>query len=58
MNEQHAMRPGDTFTAPQCGCSFTVVAGPKDEKMVKQAPVCCCGHAMVKQPVLATAGRS
>lgn len=58
MNEQYIMRPGETFTAPQCGCSFTVQAGPKDDKMAKQAPVCCCGHAMVKQPTMAGAGRS
>lgn len=49
MNEQNIMRPGDTFVARECGCAFTVTAGPRDESMVKQAPRCCCGHEMKKQ---------
>lgn len=49
MNEHQVMRPGDTFTARECGCSFTVTSGPRDQNMVKQSPQCCCGHAMVKQ---------
>lgn len=47
--EQFLMRPGDTFVARECGCSFTVTSGPSDESMVSQAPTCCCGHPMVKQ---------
>ena len=50
MNEQYTMRPGDTFAAKECGCSFMVETGPSNESMVKQAPQCCCGHSMVKQP--------
>ena len=49
MNENQLMRPGETFVARECGCSFTVRTGPNDEKMVKQAPQCCCGHEMVKE---------
>lgn len=49
MKEQYVMRPGDRFVANECGCAFTVTAGPRDDKMVRQAPVCCCGHEMVKQ---------
>lgn len=49
MNEQVVMRPGDTFVAPECGCAFTVTAGPRDEQMSMQAPRCCCGHEMKKQ---------
>ena len=49
MNEQFIMRPGDTFVAPECGCAFTVTAGPRDESMSMQAPRCCCGHEMKKQ---------
>ena len=49
MNEQNIMRPGDTFVAEECGCSFTVTSGPRDEKMASQAPRCCCGHEMKKQ---------
>jgi hypothetical protein len=48
MNEQFIMRPGDTFVAPECGCAFTVTAGPRDESMSAQAPRCCCGHEMKK----------
>ena len=47
--EQQIMRPGDTFVAEECGCSYTVGSGPSDESMVTQAPVCCCGHSMVKR---------
>jgi hypothetical protein len=47
--ERNIMRPGDTFVAPECGCSFTVASGPSDENMAVQAPRCCCGHEMVKQ---------
>ncbi len=43
------MRPGDTFVAEECGCSFTVESGPDDEGMARQAPTCCCGHRMKKQ---------
>ena len=49
MNERFLMRPGDTFVAEECGCSFTVASGPSDENMASQAPRCCCGHEMVKQ---------
>lgn len=49
MNEQYVMRPGDTFVAAECGCSFTVTSGPRDETMASQAPRCCCGHEMKKQ---------
>lgn len=49
MNEEYIMRPGDTFIAEECGCSFTVESGPGDESMAKQAPRCCCGHEMIKQ---------
>ena len=49
MNEQYVMRPGDTFVAEECGCSFTVQSGPSDESMATQAPRCCCGHEMKKQ---------
>lgn len=49
MKDQTVMRPGDTFVAPECGCAFTVTAGPRDESMAKQAPRCCCGHEMRKQ---------
>lgn len=49
MNEAFAMRPGDTFVADECGCSFTVESGPNDTSMVKQAPRCCCGHEMRKE---------
>ena len=49
MNKQFIMRPGDRFAAEECGCRFTVESGPTNEKMVRQAPVCCCGHAMKKQ---------
>ena len=50
-NERFIMRPGDTFVAKECGCSFTVESGPNDEHMATQAPRCCCGHEMVKQGV-------
>ena len=49
MNDQNLMQPGDIFIAEECGCSFTVTAGPRDAAMVKQAPQCCCGHEMKKQ---------
>ena len=49
MNERFVMRPGDTFVAEECGCSFTVESGPSDESMATQAPRCCCGHEMRKQ---------
>lgn len=49
MNEEFVMRPGDTFVAEECGCSFTVESGPHDEGMARQAPTCCCGHRMKKQ---------
>lgn len=49
MNEAFLMRPGDTFVADECGCSFTVESGPQDEGMARQAPRCCCGHEMKKQ---------
>jgi hypothetical protein len=55
MNEQYLMRPGETFTAKECGCSFTVRSGPRDASMVRQAPRCCCGHEMKKQEVAAPA---
>jgi len=48
MNEEYIMRPGDTFVAQECGCSFVVQTGPDDPSQVKQAPRCCCGHEMVK----------
>jgi hypothetical protein len=48
-NQEHVMRPGETFRADECGCSFTVQSGPRDESMVRQAPQCCCGHEMKKQ---------
>lgn len=48
MNEKYIMRPGDTFVAQECGCSFVVQTGPDDLDMVQQAPRCCCGHEMVK----------
>jgi hypothetical protein len=56
MNEQYIMRPGDTFRAQECGCSFTVTSGPRDENMATQAPRCCCGHEMVKQGAGVSAG--
>lgn len=49
MNEEYVMRPGDTFIADECGCSFTVESGPSDEHMARQAPRCCCGHEMHKE---------
>ena len=49
MKEEFVMRAGDRFVAAECGCAFTVEAGPNDETMAKQAPVCCCGHSMTKQ---------
>lgn len=48
-NETFIMRPGDTFVAEECGCSFTVESGPSDESMAAQAPTCCCGHRMHKE---------
>jgi len=54
--EQQIMRPGDTFVAEECGCSFTVESGPRDENMVTQAPMCCCGHSMVKRSGGAASG--
>lgn len=48
MNEQYIMRPGDTFVAQECGCSFVTQTGPDDPEMAQQAPRCCCGHEMVK----------
>jgi hypothetical protein len=57
MNEQYLMKPGETFVARECGCSFTVKSGPRDESKVKQAPRCCCGHEMVKQEVAAATAR-
>ncbi len=48
-NDAFMMRPGDTFVADECGCSFTVESGPRDEHMAKQAPTCCCGHKMHKE---------
>jgi hypothetical protein len=48
-NEAFIMRPGDTFVADECGCSFTVESGPGDESMAQQAPTCCCGHQMHKE---------
>jgi hypothetical protein len=56
MDEQYVMRPGDTFVAPECGCSFTVESGPSDESMAMQAPRCCCGHEMHKQDTGITMG--
>jgi hypothetical protein len=47
--EQFVMRPGDTFVADECGCSFTVESGPNDPSTVRQAPTCCCGHAMRRE---------
>ena len=54
MDERYIMRPGDTFVAQACGCSFVVQTGPIDPSMAEQAPRCCCGHEMVKieTPVL------
>lgn len=49
MNEKWMMRPGDTFSCEECGCSFTVESGPSDMSMVRQAPQCCCGHQMRKE---------
>jgi len=46
---QQVMRPGDTFVSDECECSFTVESGPSDPSMVRQAPVCCCGHFMHKE---------
>jgi hypothetical protein len=54
MNEQFIMRPGDTFVADECGCSFTVASGPGDENMATQAPTCCCGHQMRKASAAGT----
>src|SRR5688500_4999215 len=48
MNDPFLMRPGDTFVADECGCSFTVESGPRDAGMARQAPRCCCGHEMKK----------
>ncbi|MES2464632.1 MAG: hypothetical protein V4671_29060 [Armatimonadota bacterium] len=48
-NEAFIMRPGDTFVADECGCSFTVESGPGDASMAKQPPTCCCGHQMHKE---------
>lgn len=48
-NETFIMRPGDTFVADECGCSFTVESGPSDNAMAIQAPTCCCGHPMHKE---------
>lgn len=56
--EPYAMRPGDTFVADECGCSFTVESGPRQESGVRQAPVCCCGHAMHKESHSASSGVS
>jgi hypothetical protein len=48
MNEDYIMRPGDTFVARECGCTFVVQSGPQDPEMAQQAPRCCCGHELVK----------
>jgi hypothetical protein len=49
VNDQQVMHPGDRFVAPECGCSFTVESGPRDEGMATQAPRCCCEHEMKKE---------
>jgi hypothetical protein len=49
MNERFVMRPGDTFVAEECGCSFTVESGPSDEAWRRRHRACCCGHEMRKQ---------
>lgn len=48
MDERYIMRPGDTFVAQECGCSFVVQTGPTDPNIAQQAPRCCCGHEMIK----------
>lgn len=58
MNEEYVMRPGETFVAEACGCSFVVESGPNDEQRVKQAPQCCCEHSMKKRQTRDTTQRA
>jgi hypothetical protein len=53
MEQEVLMEPGDRFVADECGCSFSVTSGPRDENMARQAPRCCCGHEMHKDTLSA-----
>jgi hypothetical protein len=48
MERDVLMEPGDRFIADECGCSFSVTSGPRDESQAHEAPRCCCGHQMRK----------
>jgi len=48
MNENYMMQRGDVFVAEECGCTITVLEGPRDLTMALTPPRCCCGNEMVK----------